>query len=93
MRSIEQARSALERGEPERAISYLDAYDRAFPAGAFRQETAVLRVDAYLARGDRPAAARAAAAFVRAHADSPYAVRLRPLAAEAERDASTTSVP
>jgi hypothetical protein len=78
---LEQARGAMGAGEPTRALSILDGYDVRFPRGAMVPEAAVLRVEALVKAGDRPAAYRFANAFLASEPRSPYAVRIQSLLA------------
>jgi outer membrane protein assembly factor BamD (BamD/ComL family) len=77
--ALQQARAALGAGDPARALSMLDAYVARFPHGAMAQEAAVLRIEALVRAGDRPAAQRAADAYLTAHPQSPYMDRIRSL--------------
>jgi len=77
--ALQQARAALGAGDPARALSMLDAYGARFPHGAMTQEAAVLRIEALVRAGDRPAAQRAADAYRRAYPQSPYLDRIRSL--------------
>ena len=78
---LDEARGALSRGQPARALSILDAYVARFPRATLAPEATLLRVDALVHAGDRPAAERAAAALVANHLDSPYAGRVQSLLA------------
>lgn len=77
--ALQQARAALGAGDPARALSMLDAYVTRFPHGVMAQEAAVLRIEALVRAGDRPAAQRAADAYLAAHPQSPYLDRIRSL--------------
>jgi TolA-binding protein len=74
---FDRVRAAVGANEPDRALGLLDDYERRFPAGAFRQEAEVVRVQALLQKGDRAAANRAGERFLAAHPTSPHAARLR----------------
>jgi outer membrane protein assembly factor BamD (BamD/ComL family) len=76
---LDQARSAMATGDPARALSTLDEYARGFPHGALAPEASVLRVEALVAAGDRPAAMRAAQSLLKANPTSPYAQRIESL--------------
>jgi hypothetical protein len=76
---LDEARSAIARGDPARALSTLDDYVRGFPHGALSPEACVLRIEALVAAGDRPAAMRAAQSFLQANPTSPYAQRIESL--------------
>ncbi len=73
------------RGDPARGLALLDAYTTRFPHAAMIPEATVLRVEALTGAGDRPAAQRAADAFLAAHPESPYAARIRSLLGESNR--------
>lgn len=79
--SLDEARTALDQADPDRALSILQEYARRFPRGALAPEAAVLRIEALVAAGDRPAATRAAQSFLRANPSSPYAQRIESLLA------------
>jgi hypothetical protein len=74
---FDRVRAAVNASESDRALGLLDDYERRFPAGAFRQEAEVVRVQALLQKGDRAAATRAGERFLAAHPTSPHAARLR----------------
>jgi hypothetical protein len=76
---LDDARSALTRGEARRALNVLDTYARTFPRGVLRPEAEVLRIEALLAAGDRPGAQARADALTRGDPDGPYARRVRRL--------------
>ncbi len=76
---LDQARSQIADGDPARALSTLDAYLRRFPNGGLSPEASVLRIEALVAAGDRPAATRAAQSLLQANPTSPYARRIRSL--------------
>ena len=77
--SLQQARVAIAEDDPARALSVLDAYVARFPQGSMVQEATVLRIEALVRAGDRPAAQRAADAFLQAHPENPYVDRIRTL--------------
>jgi hypothetical protein len=77
--SLERARAALSSGDPARALSILDQYAARFPHAAMAPEAAVLRIEALVRAGDRPAAQRVADAFLASNPGSPYAARIRSL--------------
>lgn len=76
---LDQARSEIAAGEPARALSTLDDYERRFPSGGLSPEATVLRIEALVAAGDRTAATRAAQSFLQSNPTSPYARRIRSL--------------
>jgi hypothetical protein len=77
LRSLDAARSALERLEIGEAFIALDRYDRTFPNGTLRTEASLLRVDALLARGDGAEARRLARDLLARDPSGPQARRLR----------------
>lgn len=80
LRSLDEARSALGRGDPSGALVQLERHDRAFPAGPLRTEARVLRAEALLARGDRAAAQKLAVDLLARDPAGPHARRLRTIA-------------
>lgn len=77
LRSLDEARSALARGDGSGALTLLDRHDRAFPMGPLRTEAKMLRVEALLARGDRAAAKKLATELLARDPSGPHARRLR----------------
>ncbi len=73
---LDQARSAVQNGESARALELLRSYDQRYPRGAFRQEVAVLRVEALERRGERERANDLARKFVAENPDSPHVERV-----------------
>jgi TolA-binding protein len=78
---LDRARAALTAGNPERALAVLDAYRQKFPEGTLRPESAYVRIQAVLQRGDRAGARELASRFLAQHPNSPHAPQLRALAA------------
>jgi outer membrane protein assembly factor BamD (BamD/ComL family) len=76
---LNAARVALSAGDRPRALELLEGFETQFPEGVLRPEAAILRLDALVASGDRPAAARVARAFLAANPSSPYAPRIQRL--------------
>lgn len=77
--ALDGARHALAVGQAREALGALDAYRAKWPKGALRAEAALLRVDALLRSGNRPAAEREAHALISAAPASRYATRARAL--------------
>jgi hypothetical protein len=78
--SIDAARKALRAGDAPGAIAELDRYDAKLGrSGSLVPEATVLRIEALLARGDKPRATALANAFLAAHPKSPLAARVRAL--------------
>jgi hypothetical protein len=80
LRSLDEARSALGRGDATGTLAELDRHDRAFPGGALRTEAKMLRAEALLARGDRAAARKLAAELLARDPSGLHARRLRTIA-------------
>ena len=78
---VDAARTALEGGAPERALVLLHRYAASYPAGTFRPEAAVLRIEALAATGRGDEARALARDFVARHPDGPLAERVARLAA------------
>ena len=76
---LDQARTAIEEGDPARGLSILDAYGSRFPHGVMGPEASILRIEALVNAGDRTEAKREASAFLRSNPTSPYAPRIRSL--------------
>lgn len=76
---IDSARAALLRGEPGAALRTLHTYRNQFPRGALQAEATVQRVEALIATGDRPAAAKIGGAFLKRYPNSPYSRRIASL--------------
>ena len=64
------------------ALGALASYQRDYPAGALRQEAALLRIEALRRSGDRTGARTLARQFLAESPDSPHAARVRALASE-----------
>ena len=80
-KALDGARALLAQGRAADALAGLEAYRAKWPAGALRAEAALLRVDALLRLGNRPAAEREANALISAAPSSRYATRARTLLA------------
>jgi hypothetical protein len=76
---IDQARAALSRGDPARALSVLSGYSRDYPRGTLGPEATLLKIQAWVALGDRTRARSVGRAFLAAHPKSPLAARVRSL--------------
>lgn len=68
---LEEARALLGENNATKALAALDRMKRKFPHGALVQDRELLRVEAYKARGQTPAAQRAARKFAKAYPDNP----------------------
>lgn len=79
---LSRARAALP-AYPALAQATLATHARLYPGGLLREEAEALRVDALFASNDLPATRLAAARFLAAHPGSPYAQRMRTVAAHA----------
>jgi len=74
---LDDARAALDKHDPERALKLLGDHDRRFPHGELAPDAASLRVDALFARGDRARAAALASELVAKDPTGPHAAHLR----------------
>jgi hypothetical protein len=74
---LRRAKARIAANDPQGALETLDAYAKAYPKGTFGEEAAALRVEAFVATGDRARAQSAADAFLERHPESPYAQRIR----------------
>ena len=74
---LQRAQTALAAGAPEEALARLGEHAREFPAGVLAQERAALRVVALCAAGRAREGRAEAASFLRAHAGSVLAERVR----------------
>jgi hypothetical protein len=79
LEALDRARSALARGDASRALGLLDEYSTRFPKPRLRAESAVLRVEALVARGQNDAAVRLGKALLAREPNGPYARRLQSL--------------
>jgi len=77
--TLDQARGALAAGQPAQALAILDAYSATYPRAAMAPEATMVRIEALVRAGDRPAAERLGDAFLESHPQSPYAARIRSL--------------
>jgi hypothetical protein len=75
--ALDAARARLDAGDPSGALSRLDDYTRSFPRGRLALEAEVLRIDALSRSGQRAAAEKRAATFLRRHPNSVLASRVR----------------
>ncbi len=73
---LDQARSAIDAGDPARGLALLDTYASRFPHGVMAPEASVLRIEALVNAGNPSAAKREGEAFLRANPTSPYAARV-----------------
>jgi len=80
IRLLDLARNAVRGQRPEEALASLNVYSQRFPAGAFRQEASVLRMQALAKRGDVSQASSMAKQFVESHPNSPYVHRASTIA-------------
>jgi hypothetical protein len=77
--TIDRARRALYDHDVHEALRALDEHDRRFPRGPLGPEASVLRVEALLAAGDRPAAEALGARLLAESPSGPLADRVRAL--------------
>jgi hypothetical protein len=76
---LEAARTRLASGDPAGAHGELDGYARDFGGGTLAPEAAALRVDAFIAAGERERAVAAAQRYLAAHPAGAAAPRMREL--------------
>jgi hypothetical protein len=79
-RVVLEARADVREGRPEDALRVLEASRAAFADGALAQEREALTIEALARTGRRAEASRRAAAFLRAHPESPHAATVRAFA-------------
>jgi hypothetical protein len=76
---LDRARAAIAAKDPARGLALLDGYAEHFARPEMLPEATTLRIEALADAGDRPAAERAATAFLASHPQSPYRARIRSL--------------
>lgn len=76
IRLLDGARAAVRGRRANEALKLLGRYDRQHPAGQFRQEALVLRVEALELAGKPQAAQALGKRFLSAHPESPHAERV-----------------
>ncbi len=76
---LDDAAQAVRDGNARRALARLDEYGRMYPHGALQEEAVVLRIQAFLASGDRARAQILANDFINQHPRSVLAERVRAL--------------
>lgn len=79
---LRRARAQLRDGDATAALRVLDEHSRRFAEGALVEEALVLRIDARCAAGQTERARADADTFLRRHAGSPLAARVRRACAE-----------
>jgi hypothetical protein len=79
LEALDRARSALAGGDASRALALLDEYSARFPKARLRAESAVLRVEALVARGQKDAAIRLGRELLVREPNGPYARRVHSL--------------
>jgi len=79
LRLLDQARAALQQGQPADALAALRQRDRKHPQGALGPEATVLRVQALLATGNRSAAETAGQRWLGRHPTGAHSRRIREL--------------
>jgi hypothetical protein len=85
VKALDRAREAMKSDDPAGALKQLEAYQRKYSAGTLGQEAAVLRIEALAKAGKTARARAAAAAFLAQYPASPYAQRVRSVAAKAPK--------
>jgi hypothetical protein len=79
---LDSARVAL-RADPRASLAQLDAYDARFPQGTLAPEAKLLRIEALLKSGDRPAAEALARPILESEPSSAYGRKVRYLLGQA----------
>ncbi len=74
---LRDAQRALDQGDPARALAQLKDYRKRFPDGSLRHEADTAYILALCAAGRRDEGIRAAASFLSAQPESPFARRVR----------------
>jgi TolA-binding protein len=82
---LDAARRALRSGDARLALSDLDRHQAEFPRGVLGQEATLLRIEALVRSGNRPAAEALARQFLARQPNSPHAKRIESLLGQAER--------
>ena len=77
LRSLDSAKARLEAHDANGALAALDRHDREFANGSLRAESAMLRIEALLARGDDASAKARAKDLLAKDPNGPHAKRLR----------------
>jgi TolA-binding protein len=77
--ALDRAQKALVSGDQRGALGLLADYQRDYPSGILQQEASLLHIEALLGARDEQHARSAAAAFLRAHPESPHAARVQAL--------------
>jgi TolA-binding protein len=84
---MDTARSAIRSQHAQAALDALDRYAARFPAGSFKQEAAVLKIQALALRGDTARAHSMAKQFIKNNPKSPYVDRASRIVGAAGRAA------
>jgi hypothetical protein len=79
IRMLDQARTAIRANNPSQGLVLLGQYVKRYPKGSFRQEAAVLRIEALAVAGSRSQAASEAARFIANNPRSPHVEKLKRL--------------
>jgi outer membrane protein assembly factor BamD (BamD/ComL family) len=81
---LDEVRDALILGDTDRAISVLDEHEQRFKTGILTEEAEVLRIQALLKTGAHGPAKARADRYLRTHANSPHAKKVRGMIEAAE---------
>ena len=76
---VAEAQARLRAADAPGAFAALALHTRLYPGGALAEEVALLRVRAFIARGDAGSARQAAETFLQRHPASPLGSRFRSL--------------
>src|SRR5262249_55106919 len=77
--AVEQARSALVRGNSSAALAAIARYSQKYPHGVLAPEAMVIRIEGLQMAGDKERAKSLGEVFLRVHPKSPHAQRVRSL--------------
>ncbi|MEJ7728382.1 MAG: hypothetical protein WKG00_04125 [Polyangiaceae bacterium] len=83
--ALDRARAALDAGDEDGALRALESRQRKHGSGRMGPEAALLRIRALLAKGDRPAATKLAAAHLASDPHGPFSARIRAALAESKK--------
>src|SRR5262249_36587849 len=75
--ALDEARSALNSGDADKALASLEAHRTTFSHGSLGPEAMVVRIEALLSQGKRAEARALAQGFLAQHPDSPSQERVR----------------
>jgi hypothetical protein len=80
--ALDGVRTSLKGNDANAALSALEEYDRAFPAGTLKQEAVLLRIDALMRAGRADDARTLGHAFLGEHPTTPHKKRVQTILRE-----------